>query len=272
MMKTVMIGDLAWPEYVTRVEVQRQPVLIPLGALEQHGPHMSMNPDVLIPTAIAKAVAERIGALVAPALAYGYKSQQKSGGGNHFPGTTSLDGATLSSAIKDLIKEFVRHGVRHLCLINGHFENSMFVIEGIDLALRELRWGGIANGKIILLSYWDFVNESTLSTIYPGGSPGWTVEHGGVLETSLMLHLHPDLVDMSLAPSHGPATFPPYEQFPLDPVWIPASGCLSSPAEATAAKGVLIFDVCVSGIAKSLSNIVKVSGDPPPLHAKERIV
>ena len=54
-----------------------------------------------LPTAMAEKVARNIGALVAPAIAYGYKSQQKSGGGNHMPGTTSLDGATLVAALKD---------------------------------------------------------------------------------------------------------------------------------------------------------------------------
>ncbi|GAB0117214.1 creatininase [Acidisoma sp. 7E03] len=250
-----MIGELAWPEYARQVQEQRRPILIPLGALEQHGPHLSMNPDVLIPTAIAKAVAGEVGALVAPPLAYGYKSQQRSGGGNHLIGTTSLDGATLSSTVKDILKEFARHGVRNFCMINGHFENSIFVTEGIDLALRELRWEGQTDVKVILLSYWDFVGPETLDTIYPDGFPGWAVEHGGVLETSIMLHLHPDLVDMSRAPSHPPASMPAYDHFPPHPAWTCASGCLSSPEDATAAKGALLFDVCVREISKSLSAV-----------------
>ncbi|MFM0140488.1 creatininase family protein, partial [Caballeronia grimmiae] len=87
---SVMIGELAWPEYARRIG-EGQAVLIPIGALEQHGPHMSMNPDVLLPSAIGAAVAKKIGGLVAPPIAYGYKSQQKSGGGNHLCGTTSLN-------------------------------------------------------------------------------------------------------------------------------------------------------------------------------------
>ena len=61
MEKSVVIGELAWPEYVRRVTEQAQPILIPIGALEQHGPHMSMNPDVLLPTAISVAVGQKIG-------------------------------------------------------------------------------------------------------------------------------------------------------------------------------------------------------------------
>ncbi|WP_168787383.1 creatininase [Paraburkholderia aromaticivorans] len=253
MEKRVVIGELASPEYMRRVKDEAQPILIPIGALEQHGPHMSMNPDVLLPGAVAVAVAQQIGALVAPAIAYGYKSQQKSGGGNHLCGTTSLDGHTLSSTVKDILKEFARHGARKICLINGHFENSMFVVEGIDLAIRELRWEGIHDFQVVMLSYWDFVNEDTIARIYPEGFPGWAVEHGGVLETSLMLHLHPHLVDMSCVPTHAAASFPPYDVFPAIPEWTPASGCLSSAAAASAEKGALLFDVCVQGISRALS-------------------
>ena len=252
MEKSVVIGELAWPEYARRVKDEAQPILIPIGALEQHGPHMSMNPDVLLPSAIAVAVGHEIGALVAPAIAYGYKSQQKSGGGNHLCGTTSLDGHTLSLTVKDVLKEFARHGARKICLVNGHFENSMFAVEGVDLAIRELRWEGIHDFQVVMLSYWDFVTDKTIARIYPDGFPGWAVEHGGVLETSLMLHLHPHLVDMSCVPTHGAASFEPYDVFPPIPEWTPSSGCLSSAAAASAEKGALLFEVCVEGISRAL--------------------
>lgn len=253
MTQSVMIGELAWPEYDRLVKGGQTMVLLPIGALEQHGHHMSMNPDVLLPTAMSASVARSIGALVAPAISYGYKSQQKSGGGNHMPGTTSLDGMTLTSTIKDVLKEFARHGVRKVTMVNGHFENSMFIVEGVDLAIRELRWEGISNFSVVVLSYWDFVTEDTIRTIYPDGFPGWAVEHGGVLETSLMLHLHPELVDMSKVVDHPPATFPPYDFFPIKPEWTPPSGCLSSAKPASASKGKLLFDVCVQGMSHHLA-------------------
>lgn len=251
-MDSVHIAELSWPVYDEKVKHGRTVVLLPIGALEQHGPHMSMNPDVLLPTAMAERVARNLDALVAPAIAYGYKSQQKSGGGNHMPGTTSLDGLTLTSTIKDVLKEFARHGVRKVAMVNGHFENSMFIVEGVDLALRELRWEGIRDFKVVVLSYWDFVTEDTIRAIYPYGFPGWAVEHGGVLETSLMLHLHPQLVDMSKAVDQEPATFPPYDVFPAKPAWTPCSGCLSSAKPASAAKGKLLLEVCVEGISQQL--------------------
>lgn len=251
-MNSVHISELSWPVYDEKVREGQTIVMIPVGALEQHGPHMSMNPDVLLPTAISERVAARIGALVAPPIAYGYKSQQKSGGGNHMPGTTSLDGLTVTSTIKDVLKELARHGVRKTVLVNGHYENSAFIVEGVDLAQRELRWDGIRDFSTVVLSYWDFVTQEAIDAIYKGDFPGWAVEHGGVLETSLMLHLHPHLVDLDKVCDHAPAQFPPYDFFPIKPEWTPASGCLSSAKRASAEHGETLLKVCVDGISREL--------------------
>jgi len=249
---TVFAAELPWPAYQARVEDGNVPILIPLGSMEQHGHHMPMHVDVLLPTEFARRAATEAGALVAPPFTYGYKSHQKSGGGNFFPGTTSLDGATLVNALKDVVKEFVRHGTRKLCIVNGHFENSWFITEAIDLALRELRWDGITDVRVVVLSYWDFVDQASIERLYPDGFLGWDIEHGGVLETSLMLRLHPDLVSLQDAVDHQPASFPPYDVYPARPEWTPASGTLSSAKDATAEKGDILLDVCTRGIVAAL--------------------
>ena len=260
-MDTVRISELAWPAYDEKVRYGAA-VLIPIGALEQHGPHMSMNPDVLLPTAIAEAVARNIGALVAPAITYGCRSQQKSGGGNHLPGTTSLDGQTMINLIRDVLRELARHGVRRVVLVNGHYENSAFITEGVELTIRELGMAGIPDFRCIILSYWDFVDEETIRAIYADDFPGWAVEHGGVLETSLMLHLHPDLVNMDLVKDHPPAEFPPYDVFPINPEWTPASGCLSSAKRATASFGELLLNVCVRNMTDALTGALDQTDSP----------
>ncbi len=214
--QSVFAAELSWPDYDARVRNGGTPMLLPIGSMEQHGHHMPMNVDVLLPVEFARRVAGRIGALVAPPFTYGYKSHQKSGGGNHLPGTTSLDGATLVAA------------------------------------LRELRWSGIDDMKIVVLSYWDFVDKDTIARLYPKGFPGWDIEHGGVLETSLMLALHPGQVRLERAIDHAPASFPPYDVYPPKPEWTPASGTLSSPREASAEKGEILLQVCTDGIVKAL--------------------
>lgn len=245
-------AELSWPDYHVAVRDGTTPILIPLGSMEQHGHHMPLHVDVLLPTEFARRAALRIGGLVAPAFTYGYKSQQKCGGGNHLPGTTSLEGSTLVSALRDVLKEFAHHGNRQFVIVNGHYENSWFITEAVDLALRELRWDGIADVKVVVLSYWDFVDEATIKQLYPDGFPGWAVEHGGVLETSLMLALYPQLVRLDRAIDHPPATFPPYDVYPVKPEWTPPSGTLSSPKEASREKGEIMLKVCTDGIVEAL--------------------
>ena len=79
---TVFAAELSWPDYDALVRDGSVPILLPIGSMEQHGHHMPMNVDVLLPVEFARRVAERTGALVAPPFTYGYKSHQKSGGGH----------------------------------------------------------------------------------------------------------------------------------------------------------------------------------------------
>lgn len=252
MTPTVAMGEMSWMEYSRRVTEADKVCLVPTGSTEQHGPHLPLSTDVLIPTAIALEVARRANAVVAPTLHYGYKSIQRSGGGNHFCGNTSLDGNTFSCVARDILRELARHGIRRVVFLNGHFENSNFLLEGADLAIRDLAAVNIHDFEVIMLSHWDFVGKDALSEVFPEGFPGWALEHAGIMETSLMLYLHPHLVNMSLAPTHEPAAFPPYDVLPPDPGLTPPSGCLVSPAKATVEKGRILFDTEVNGIVKML--------------------
>jgi creatinine amidohydrolase len=228
-------------------------VLIPVGALEQHGHHLPLGTDTILSTRFAEGVARALGALVAQPIAYGYKSQQKSGGGNHLPGTTSLDAASLTGVARNLVKSFLKQGVRHVVFINGHFENYQFLYEGIDLALEDLGIGPGASQSVLLLSYWDFVSQETLGQVYPDGFPGWEIEHGGVLETSLMLHLEPARVAMGRLVDGPAAVLPRFDRLPVVPERTPATGCLSSAAGSSATKGELLYTQVVQDLTADLT-------------------
>lgn len=241
MRNSVYMEELDSFTYREKISDGKAAVLVPVGSIEQHGPHMPLNVDVLLSRAMAGSVAEAVGGLVAAPISYGYKSQQRSGGGNHIPGTTSLDASTVISIARTLTLEFARHGVRKIAFINGHFENYQFLYEGVDLAVTELQRAGINDVKIMLLSYWDFVDEATIAELYPDGFTGWDLEHGGVLETSLMLHLYPEKVEMDKVEDLPPAVLPNYDVLPVRPELTPASGCLSSAVQATANKGEILL-------------------------------
>jgi creatinine amidohydrolase len=249
-MAEIHMNRLSWVQYRERIDGGRTPVFLPVGALEQHGPHLPLGTDAMLSSAIAAGAAELVGGLVAPVLSYGYKSQPKCGGGQHFCGTTSLDAATLIGQIRDAIREFDRHGVEKLVLVNGHYENQWFMIEGVDLGLRDC--GGQSRLRVMRLEYWDFCTEQTLAQVFPQGFPGFALEHAAVIETSMMLHFHPELVQIARIPDEPPAQFPPYDIHPSRTEWVPASGVLSSARGSTREKGERIAGEVISRVAAAV--------------------
>ena len=248
-MSEVLMNRMTWPEYRARVNDAKSPVFLPIGALEQHGPHLPLGTDALLADAISTAAAAAVAGIVAPALSYGYKSQPKCGGGQHFCGTTSLDASTLIGHVRDTIREFVRHGVERLVIVNGHYENQWFIIEGIDLAMRECKSSALS---IMRLDYWDFCTAQTLASIFPDGFPGFALEHAAVIETSMMLHLHPELVRLERIPDSPSAQFPPYDMYPTRTEWVPASGVLSSARGSSADKGARICSEVITQLGAAV--------------------
>ncbi len=249
-MTEVHMNRMSWTQYRDRIVGDRAPVFLPVGALEQHGPHLPLGTDALLASDIAAGAATLVGGVVAPALSYGYKSQPKCGGGQHFCGTTSVDAATLIGQVRDTVREFLRHGVERLVLVNGHYENQWFMIEGIDLGMRDA--GAAAHLRIMRLEYWDFCTDETLAAIFPQGFPGFALEHAAVIETSMMLHFHPALVQLDRIPDELPAQFPPYDIYPTRTEWVPASGVLSSARGATREKGERIATEVIARVAAAV--------------------
>src|SRR6478735_2632095 len=112
----VFLAELPWPEAERRIAAGA-PVFLPLGSTEQHGHHMAMNVDVVLPTAIAEKVAAEIGGLVAPTIAYGNRSQPRTGGGPAFPGTINITAHTFSLLVKDVICDLHRQRARRIVVL-----------------------------------------------------------------------------------------------------------------------------------------------------------
>lgn len=148
--------DTTWMEY--RDAVDREAcVIVPFGWIEQHGPHLPLDTDYVVANRLAERVAERTDAIVGAPISFGYTSQAMSGGGQIFPGTTSLDGDTLIRLTRDVVRELFQHGVRKVLLLSGHGENQFLVFEAADLAL-----GGWRDAKVVVTGWWQVVPDALL--------------------------------------------------------------------------------------------------------------
>ncbi len=97
-----LMEDMTWPEVKAAADAGL-PVIVPVGSTEQHGPHLPLNTDAVIPQAIALEAAKLTPLVVAPPIHYGAMSRPLSGGGETFPGTVSLRADTLISTIREVL-------------------------------------------------------------------------------------------------------------------------------------------------------------------------
>lgn len=225
------------------------PVIIPIGAIEQHGSHMPIDTDSHIATAISSAVAERIGAVVGPRFNYGCASLPVSGGGELFPGTISMQGETFTRVIEDLVVAFANHGHKRVAIINGHLENTPFAIEGAKRALRSV------SADVVVLEWWTILPTEALDEIFDGEFPGWEAEHAGVIETSLLMHVAPErVINEKIENRMGSVPPPVYTVLPEREGLVDPSGILRTAWGANAELGRRIFseivDQCVAALDK----------------------
>src|SRR3979409_1331895 len=85
-------------------------LVLPVGTVEQHGPHLPLTVDTEIPVRIASMLVEKLKVIVAPAIPYGARSLPQSGGGPSFPGTMNIRGSVLTDYLKNVIAGYVATG------------------------------------------------------------------------------------------------------------------------------------------------------------------
>jgi creatinine amidohydrolase len=171
---------LTWPEINDAVEL-RKVCILPCGAVEQHGPHLPLDVDLVCPGGIAKgageAMPEKI--LVLPTIAYGYTGHVMD-----FPGTINTHWETFIKQVLDVTKSLAYHGFKKIVLLNGHGSN----MPNLDLAAR--RTNLETDAECVLAAWWNLltVDKSFLpgwrESKFPGGCA-----HACELETSLYLYL-----------------------------------------------------------------------------------
>lgn len=155
--------------------------LLPVGAVEQHGPHLPVDTDATIAEAVATAAAERTDdALALPVLPYGYSPHHEGAAG-----TLSFSSETYLAAVKDLLRSLDEAGVRRAVVVNAHGGNRPL----LQTAVTDFEAArGVA---VAVVSYWDLVREE-IEAVRDSEAGG--VSHGGELETSIQLYLREELV------------------------------------------------------------------------------
>ncbi|MFG3024370.1 creatininase family protein [Streptomyces sp. NPDC048254] len=232
--------ELTWQEAGTSV-AGSDAVIVPVGATEQHGPHLPLAVDTRICEAVALGVSALTGVPVLPPLAFGVSASH---GG--FAGTVALRPETLIAVVEDVIDSLYASGVRQFVLLNGHIWNN----GALDVSAEKLRVRH-RDARVRALGY---------VTMYPGPEVdghvtyGRALMHANYFETSVMLHLAPELVRMERATSHVDVdSFWDYrmDQVSETGVWG------RDVTEANAAHGRAEFDRCVLTTARAVSAAVR---------------
>ena len=193
-------------------------VLVPVGSVEQHGPHLPLDTDTVIAVAVAQGVAAELGAWVAPPISYGSSGEHQS-----YAGTSSVGTEALTHLAVELTRS-MRTWAERVVLVNAHGGNVAALT-----ASDEIEWVPCRMESVDL--------------------------HAGFTETSLMLHLRPGSVRLDLAEAGN--TQPLSEILPAmmagGVAAVSPNGVLGDPAGASAAEGERVLKAMVAEIVEALS-------------------
>jgi creatinine amidohydrolase len=231
------------------VEIAPESVLVlPLGATEQHGPHLPTATDTLVVTELAWRGAEQAAceAVVAPTLAYGASH-------HHLPfgGTLSLTNESLLAALRDLLGSAATDGFERVMLVNGHGGNAAITRVA---ASEEARTLGLAIG---FASYWDLWQPPAPAGQVPG--------HAGWFETSMVLALAPGLVHMDDAgppPRVADDSFDGALSIDTPGAWIEIGGFSDDPRGATAEAGEELLSGYGAAVAAAIERVAAAGQKP----------
>lgn len=226
MVQPAAVGRHTWPEIDDDMTL-----LVPIGSLEQHGPHLPLDTDTRIATAVADGAAARLGDAptavhTAPPIAYGASGEHEG-----FPGTISLGHEALTSLILEYGRSACRWA-RRLVFVNGHGGN----VATLRTAVSRLRYEGR--------------DVTWFPCVFPDADA-----HAGHTETSVLLHLSPDVVRLDAAVAGNPE--PIRELIGAmragGVAAVSANGVLGDPRTATAVHGAMLIDGAVGELTRAIT-------------------
>ena len=259
---TRLLAELSGPA-TARVLRPDSVLVVPTGAMEHHGPHLPLITDSLIAESVATAAVERAAAAGLDVWQLPTLTYTKSDEHSWASGTVWVSWQTLMSTLVDIGRSVAATPARRLVFLNGHGGNTAL----LGVALREIR----RLHGLLTFSMPAGVQIAGAGGEHEPDEHGLGI-HAGYGETSLVLHLRPDLVDMSQArrtvPEHiGALTHLGFHRTPAQFGWLSndfgPDGVIGDPTGATAAAGAALFDASVDRAVDVLTEIAAFTHAAP---------
>ncbi|CCB63478.1 creatininase family protein [Hyphomicrobium sp. MC1] len=258
-MKSVWLHELRWPDIEAYLEDQ-DVALVPIGATEQHGRHTPLLVDTAWASDVSEAVAKKEGVLVAPPMHFGWSPHHLA-----YPGGITLRPETLMQVAIDIAESLISHGFRKIIFVNG---NRVANLPPLQVAMAKLRF---KTGAFVAIIDTHLIARKEVCEA--AGNARDASHHAGNVETSFMMHAHPDLVktdEIIALPDHPLAVFA--SNTPMDPPLDQSvafvqptaeefynrtggQGTYSNPASATAAIGKAVLDVTIARAAEFVAHV-----------------
>lgn len=234
----MLLGDLPWPDYAERARDSY--AVLPVGAVEPHGPHLPLASDTMISEYFAGRLAADLGGLVTPPIGFGVATPPYRLGGN-FPGVLAITAATFTDLIGDVLASLVRDGLRKFVIVNSAIDNVSFLCEAGRLLTE-----AVPDARVMIVNWWDVVGERFRDDLAAEtGVARRDDHHAAMVESSLVMHIAPATVRPDQLAAYQPDETPRrmrYHVYPLPPDATTPSGVVYTAKAASAEIGARVAD------------------------------
>lgn len=232
----ILWEELTWEEAGALVAGGMDMAILPVGATEQHGPHLHLGMDTMAATAVAHGVSARTGIPVLPAIPVGCSLGHTA----RWPGTLSLRPETLTRVVCDIAWWLDAAGIRRLLMLNGHVTNWA----PLRCALENIRHD-LPRMRVAVRSIWDISPE--VHAAYHADAANF---HANRAETAMVMAVRPDMVRIDRAvdePDLGADRFFAYTVDRETP-----TGTVGAPTGATPEEGRALLERCIADLSAQL--------------------